>query len=264
MADSKTHDFRFPLDRDEAETLLNAGRSLRSRMEFAKTFSGSPSDAATDIYFLARRMAELAAGTSLFFEDHDVTLHGDAYLAGVHVGLNVKQSMLKEPLRFVFYISMEDLLAPKFSEAMRAEAYRRLASAANCLLDTFGASPGVDADLPLADEPEVGGARTVVIQTPQLTGGRPAVAPLLERNRVPEDLRGIEVILDGHQTAGSTADFADQLVRMVLLDRHASKLTIRLAGRYLTHWLQEAAVRHQVSDLVVLDDRADTVNGRLN
>lgn len=84
------------------------------------------------------------------------------------------------------------------------------------------------------------------ISSPVLTGMREEAQDLLRG--LPEDLGGRHVVLDGHRTLAATPSFADEVVRILLVERHADNLHAVAVGRKFGDWLTESAQTHGVAD----------------
>lgn len=91
---------------------------------------------------------------------------------------------------------------------------------------------------------------TMTLKSPILTGVRADEGRFVDNCRVPENLEGVGVLLDGHNTLAATPFFADELVRILLVERHASRLTVSVAGDEFTRWIVESAERLGVADRV--------------
>lgn len=67
---------------------------------------------------------------------------------------------------------------------------------------------------------------TQMLNLPQLSGGRARVTAIVEEAGLPTDLRGTTIVVDCRQLVAGTASFADELVKIVLADRHADELEV--------------------------------------
>ncbi len=92
------------------------------------------------------------------------------------------------------------------------------------------------------------------ITLPRVVGTRPAVAPFLVD--VPLDLHGAAVVVDCRALLSGTPSFADELVRSLLVDRHAAELVVLGAGTDFAADLLESARDHRVGDRLHLKERA--------
>lgn len=92
---------------------------------------------------------------------------------------------------------------------------------------------------------------TPTLESPMLTGLRSQARELVDAAEIPADLSESDVVLDGHRTLAATPSFADEIVKILLVERHARSLTVRVAGREFTQWLENAANVHQVKDRLI-------------
>ncbi|WP_448625910.1 hypothetical protein [Geodermatophilus sp. URMC 64] len=85
----------------------------------------------------------------------------------------------------------------------------------------------------------------VPVEMPQLSGGRKRAQALVRP--ISQQLRGGTVILDCRQLIAGTASFADEIVRLVLVDGGANLLEVRNVDRDFGQDLLTAAKDHGVS-----------------
>lgn len=88
----------------------------------------------------------------------------------------------------------------------------------------------------------------VTIETPMLTGKEDNAREAINSSSIPDDANGFDVIIDGHWTRAATPFYADELVRIILVDRNARSLVIRTAGKNFNQWFREAGERYNVLD----------------
>ena len=94
--------------------------------------------------------------------------------------------------------------------------------------------------------------RTLVL--PQLTGTRVRARQLLDTWDLAEDLEGARIHLDAGDTLAGTEQFADELVRVILIERGADELIISLVGTVLGEQFRAAAERHGAPNRLRLYD----------
>lgn len=95
---------------------------------------------------------------------------------------------------------------------------------------------------------------TIYLKSPILTGNQNDARRFLDSSDVPADLNEITVVLDGHNTLAATTSFADELVRILMVERRAKELVVTMAGEQFTRWILEAAAHHGVSGNVKHDN----------
>ena len=87
---------------------------------------------------------------------------------------------------------------------------------------------------------------------PQLTGTRDRAKRLIADADLPVDLSAAEVRVNAGSTLAGTDSFADELVRAILVERHAARLVVDLVGTDFSHKLVAAADRYAVTDKLVV------------
>lgn len=84
------------------------------------------------------------------------------------------------------------------------------------------------------------------IQAPRLVTNRDQARALSAQ--LPVDLEGCEVQVDCSSLQASTPSFVDELIKQVLVDRGAARLTIVQAPERTAHLAQKFAANHGVTD----------------
>lgn len=88
---------------------------------------------------------------------------------------------------------------------------------------------------------------TVTLEMPVLAGSRVRAQQLL--NELPQDLSGQVVELHCGMLIAAVVSFADEIVRTVLVDRHAERLEVtRVSDRYFIEHLRDRAAEHHAAD----------------
>lgn len=88
---------------------------------------------------------------------------------------------------------------------------------------------------------------TVSLEMPTLAGSRIRAQQLL--NQLPQDLSGQVVELQCGLLIAAVVSFADEIVRTVLVDRHAERLEVtRVSDRYFVEHLRDCAVEYHAAD----------------
>lgn len=90
------------------------------------------------------------------------------------------------------------------------------------------------------------------ITSPLLTGMRPEAQKLLAT--LPANLSGHSVVLDGHRTLAATPSFADEMIRVLLVERNADHVHAIAVGSEFGEWLRESAQDHNVSGKLKVED----------
>lgn len=88
------------------------------------------------------------------------------------------------------------------------------------------------------------------LELPQLTGTRSRARAMIEDAGLPDDLSGADVHLDGHLTLAGTGSFADEVVRILLVERLADRVVVINVGPDLHAKLARAAAEHGVAEKV--------------
>lgn len=83
---------------------------------------------------------------------------------------------------------------------------------------------------------------------PELTGTRDRAKEMLTAAAVPQDLRGMQVVVDAGSVIAATDSFADELVRAILVDRHADQLIVSLVGPDFAQTLKSRGRFYRVLD----------------
>jgi hypothetical protein len=86
-----------------------------------------------------------------------------------------------------------------------------------------------------------------MLDLPQLTGTRNRARAWIEAANLPSDLTGLAVALNGHRTLAGTGSFADEVVKILLVERHAARVTVYNVDSDLTAKLKRAVDAHGVS-----------------
>lgn len=86
---------------------------------------------------------------------------------------------------------------------------------------------------------------TVEMVLPRVVGTRPSARLFL--HEIPEQLAGTEVVLDCRGLVDGTASFADEVVKVVLVDRGAASLVAVGPGHDFAGDLATAAADHGVT-----------------
>jgi len=87
---------------------------------------------------------------------------------------------------------------------------------------------------------------TNTLEAPRLMGGRDQVTELL--SSLPSDLNGTALAVHFEPSAMSTPSFVDELVRVVLIDRNASDLTLVNISERVCEIATEAAAHFGVRE----------------
>ncbi len=96
------------------------------------------------------------------------------------------------------------------------------------------------------------------ISLPRIVGTRPAVAPFLVD--VPGDLRGQRVTLDCRALLSGTPSFADEMVRVLLVERRAEELMVLGANEDFASDLAASAREHGVFDRLLFKEWAVSIS----
>ncbi len=96
------------------------------------------------------------------------------------------------------------------------------------------------------------------IALPRVVGTRPAVAPFLVG--VPTDLHGERVTLDCRALLSGTPSFADEMVKVLLVERGADGLVVLGANEEFAADLLASAREHGVADRVDLKEGAPALS----
>lgn len=93
---------------------------------------------------------------------------------------------------------------------------------------------------------------TVSLEAPALAGSRPRAQQLLVD--LPEDLSGHTVQLHCESLIAAAASFADEIVRTILVERHADQLEVTSVSdqEFIGYLLERAAVYGVTGRLQVL------------
>lgn len=94
-----------------------------------------------------------------------------------------------------------------------------------------------------------------VLELPQLTGTRDRARRLLANSGLPAALEGLTVHLDAGPTLAGTDSFADEMVKILLVERHAEGLVVTLVGPDFAEKFHQAARTYGV------DTRVKTFTG---
>ncbi|SOD70716.1 hypothetical protein SAMN05892883_0372 [Jatrophihabitans sp. GAS493] len=94
---------------------------------------------------------------------------------------------------------------------------------------------------------------TAMLELPQLSGGRRRAAALVDAGHLPDDLSDASVTIDARQLLAGTESFADELVKILLLDRKAETLNVINVSDDFALFLEQAAKTHSVSRRLVVD-----------
>lgn len=89
---------------------------------------------------------------------------------------------------------------------------------------------------------------SITLVVPELTGGRKAANRLVDAK--PYHLTGACVTLDMRATKAGTLSFADEIVKVVVLQNRAKSLNIIGAYHDMQRWIKESAQAHGVSGKV--------------
>lgn len=88
---------------------------------------------------------------------------------------------------------------------------------------------------------------TVSLEAPVLAGTRPRARQILAK--LPSDLSGHVVQLQCDSLIASAASFADEVVRSILVDRHAERLEVTsVSDQEFIDYLRDRAEAHHVAD----------------
>jgi hypothetical protein len=101
---------------------------------------------------------------------------------------------------------------------------------------------------------------TATLPLPPLVGTRHRAQALAAK--IPDDLTGATVIVDGRNLLAATESFADELVRILVVERHAAMMTVRnITDADFAGWVLERAKTHGVADRVHVEYRAAAAPG---
>lgn len=95
------------------------------------------------------------------------------------------------------------------------------------------------------------------VTLPRLAGTREAVTDLFEAQAISPRLSGDMLVVLGRELASGSTSFADELVKVAIVDRGADELVLVGApGRFIEH-VQGAAQRRHVADRVKVRSAAE-------
>jgi hypothetical protein len=91
---------------------------------------------------------------------------------------------------------------------------------------------------------------TTALTLPRLAGSRELVLRLLAP--LPPTLHGTSVEVGAQGLASAAPSFVDELVKEILVNRDAKRLTVRHASERLAHYLKRSAKNRGVGDKLVV------------
>jgi hypothetical protein len=85
-----------------------------------------------------------------------------------------------------------------------------------------------------------------VVPVPRVSSSREQARSILEA--LPPDLSGNSIQIDCNELAVGTPSFLDEVVKIILVERHADRLRLMNAPGRVAEHAKRAAAKHEVSD----------------
>ncbi|WP_148050012.1 hypothetical protein [Frigoribacterium sp. PhB107] len=91
------------------------------------------------------------------------------------------------------------------------------------------------------------------ISVPRLAGSREHAARIAQS--LPDDLRGISVLLEAGAVRSAAQSFADELCKQILVIRQADRLEVHSASATFARYLNSSSNLREVADRISIDVR---------